>query len=56
MTLAKGENLQQILDDTRDQNKILLDYKYGFWRETELFGRSLYIKYYKKDAIKGEDK
>lgn len=27
---------------------MLLNYNYGFWRETELFGRSLYIKYYKK--------
>lgn len=28
---------------------MLLNHNYGFWRITQLFNRSLYIKYYRKD-------
>jgi len=29
----------------------VLNYNYGFWRMTQLFGRSLFIKYYKKEEM-----
>jgi hypothetical protein len=30
----------------------VLNYNYGFWRMTQLFNRSLFIKYYKQDELK----
>ena len=34
---------------------MLLNYNYGFWRLTELYQRSLYIKYFQKDVGKNSN-
>ena len=34
------------------KNQIVLNYNYGFWRMTQLFGRSLFIKYYRKEEAR----
>jgi hypothetical protein len=37
-----------------EENQMQLNYNYGFWRMTQLFGRCLYIKYYRKTELKAE--
>lgn len=32
-------------------NKVILNYNYGFWRMTQLFGRSLFIKYFRPGVV-----